>query len=106
MKRKHAVALIIVTVVTVTFAALALEGHVSKGPKVFLLKSQGAVIAELRVPAGTECEVTSRDSSGRVEYNQTTGTLSASGGAVLKISTGTNSVTVTADDVEGVPEAK
>ena len=104
MKHKHAVALVIVAVATLTFAALAIEGNVSKGPKVFLLKSQGKTIAELRVRAGTEiCGL-----SGQLEYNQATGTLRASRGrgVVLKIGSGTNSITVAADEVEGVPEPK
>jgi hypothetical protein len=104
MKRKHTVALVIVAVATLTFGALALEGNGSKGPKVFLLKSQGKTIAELRVLAGTE----TRSLSGQMEYNQATGTLRASRGrgVVLKIGSGTNSITVAADEVESVPELK
>jgi hypothetical protein len=106
MKRKHAGAFVIVAVASLTLAALALEGHASKGPKVFLLRSQRRTIAELRIQAGTECVVMSSNPSGRMEYNQTTGTLSASRGVVLRISAGTNSVTVAADEVESVPEPK
>ncbi len=104
MKRKHAVALVIVVVAILTFGALALEWNVSKGPKVFLLKSQSKTLAELRVRAGTEIH----GLSGQMEYNQATGTLRASRGrgVVLKIGAGTNSVTVAADEVESVPEPK
>jgi hypothetical protein len=109
MKRKNALALVMVGVVTLTFAALAIEGHVSKGPKVLLLKSQGQTIAELRVQAGTQLELTGSNPSvpGHSDYDLTTGRLSASGGVVLKIRAGTtNLVTVTADEVESVPEPK
>lgn len=104
MKHKHTVALVIVAVATLTFGALALEGNVSKRPKVFLLKSQGKTIAELRVQAGTEI----RSLSGQMEYNQATGTLSASRGkgVVLKIGSGAIPITVAADEVESVPEPK
>ena len=52
MKRKHVVALAIGAVSSLAFAAVGLEGHSSKLAKVFVLKSHGQTIAELRVPAG------------------------------------------------------
>ena len=105
MKHKHTVALVIVAVATLTFAALALEGNVSKGPKVFLLKSQGKTIAELRVQAGTE-NPRPFWPDGIQPGDRHAARKSRGRGVVLKIGSGTNSITVAADEVESVPEPK
>ncbi len=124
MKRKFAAALVAVVIIALSLAALAFEKASSNGARVFwvrdltfkpeppygptefLLKSGGRTIAELRVLAGTQFEVSSTTPSGHVAFNQATRTLAANEGAVLKVTAGTNSVTVRADEIETVPAVK
>ena len=104
MKYKHAAALVAVVVTTVSLAALA-EKQASAG-KVYLLKAGGETIAELRVRASAIVAVESASSSGHSEYNTSTGTMVARGGATLKLTAGTNSISVRADEIESVPDSK
>jgi hypothetical protein len=106
MKRKYGVALAVVAVSSLGFAALALDGHSSKISKVFVLKSHGETIAELRVPAGKEVEFKALGSSGSADFEVSTGMWRGSNGAILKIVSGTNSITVTADEIVGSPVAQ
>ena len=71
-----------------------------------MLKSHGETIAELRVPAGKELEFKALGSSGSADFDVSTGMWRASNGAVLKIVSGTNSITVAADEIEGGPVAQ
>jgi hypothetical protein len=104
MNRKYIPPLAIATIATLLLAAA--QGGASRQTSVFLLKSQGKTIAELRVEPGTPYEIQPLNSSGRLELVKTTGEVFASNGAKLTITSGTNSVTVTADEIEGRPEAK
>jgi hypothetical protein len=104
MKHKIAAALITVVVIAASVAAFA-EKRASGG-KVFLLKSGSKIIAELHVRPAAGVEVQCADSTGRSEYNMSTGTLVARGGAILKLIAGTNSITVRAEEIESVPEPK
>jgi len=103
MKYKHAV-LVAVVVTTVSLAALA-EKQASAG-KVYLLKVGGETIAELRVRGAANVAVETAGSGGHAEYNTSTGTVVARGGAILKLTAGTNSISVRADEIESVPDPK
>jgi predicted ribosomally synthesized peptide with SipW-like signal peptide len=102
MKRKYAVALVAVVVAAGSLAAFA-DKQASAG-KVLLLKSGGKTIAELRVRATVNLAVQCANSSGHAEYDKSTGALVASGGAILTLSTGTNSISVRADEIESVTD--
>jgi hypothetical protein len=104
VKHKYAAALVAVVVTTVSLAALA-EKQASAG-KVYLLKAGGETIAELRVRASANIEVEGANASGHAEYNTSTGTMVAKGGAILKLTAGTNSISVRADEIESVPDSK
>jgi hypothetical protein len=88
-----------------SLALLAAETRFPKGSKVYLLKSGGDTVAELRVKAGAECEITRNDHSGPPILNPN-GTLTESVQVVLKIGTGTNWFRVSAEDILNAPEAK
>jgi len=103
MKFKHVV-LVAVVVATASLAALA-EKQASAG-KVYLLKAGGETIAELRVRGGANVAVETADPAGHAEYNASTGTVVARGGAILKLTAGTNSISVRADEIESVPDPK
>lgn len=106
MNRKYILALALATITTLVLAA---PGAItSKKPMTYLLKSRGKTIAELRVVDTSACEfeVQPMNSSGWAEYDEASGSLTASNGATLKIISGTNSITVAADEIEGRPEAK
>jgi hypothetical protein len=105
MKRKYAITLAVIAAATLAIAALDPDTQAAKELRVFFLKSHGQTIAQLRVASGTLCEFRALDSSGLIEANKTTGIVKASNGVVLKITSGTNSITVTADQVEGRPAA-
>src|SRR5579862_6511660 len=77
-----------------------------QGGKVYLLKSGGEPIAELRVRASANVEIESATSSGHSEYNTSTGAIVARGGAILKLTAGTNSISVRAEEIESVPDSK
>lgn len=75
-----------------------------------MLKSGSDIVAELHVRPSANVTLVSLQgsspSSGHSDYNLKTGTLVASGGAILKLSVGTNSITVRADEIQSVPEPK
>jgi hypothetical protein len=104
MKHKIAVALVAALVVVVSLAACA-EKQASGG-KVFLLKSGGKAIAELRVLPSAIAAVECADSSGHAEYNMSTRTMVARGGAILKLTAGTDAISVRADQIESLPTPK
>ncbi len=104
MACKCAAALLGIVVTTLSLAALA--GKQASGGKVYLLKAGGETIAELRVRASAAVAVESANAAGRSEYNTSTGTMLASGGAILRVTAGTNSISVRADEIESVPESK
>jgi hypothetical protein len=105
MKQKFSVALAVMAAAACTIAAVRSGTYPSKDPRVFILRSQGKTIAELRVTAGTSCEIQSLSAAGQAERNKTTGALTFSHGVILKLMSGTNVVRVTADEIEGRPEA-
>ena len=106
MKQKNILAFAVTVASTLAFTLLARDGHSSKGSGVFLLKSHGETIAELRVLPGTQCNVESLGPNGSAEYNTTAGAWHVTKGGVLKVVSGTNSITVTADEIEGRPADK
>ena len=103
MRYKHAAALVAVVIATASLAAIA--QRLAPGQPVYLLKSGGKTIAELRVRRSATFQVESLNSSGSVEYNAVTGMLVATGGAVLKLGAGTNSISVQAEEIEAVPDS-
>jgi hypothetical protein len=104
MKYKYGAALVAVVVTTVSLAAVT-EKRTS-GQSVFLLKSGGATIAELRVQAAATVSIESTNPSGYSEYNRGSGLIVARGGAILRLTTGTNSISVRADEIESVADSK
>ena len=76
-----------------------------RGERMFMLKSGGVTLAELRVPRSASVAVENADSSGHSEYNSTTGTVLAKGGAILKLTTGTTSISARADEIASLPDA-
>jgi hypothetical protein len=104
MKSKHAVALAAVILTSVSIGALAEKQASEK--KIFLLKSGGQTVAELRLVAPSTSFALKRDNpSSRVDYYMSTGTMLATGGVMLEISAGTNSISVRADGIESVPDS-
>lgn len=87
-------------------ALLAAETQLAKRSRVYLLKSGGDTVAELRVKAGAECEIRRNDHSGPPILDPKSGALRETVRVVLKIGTGTNWVTVSAEDIVAAPEAK
>jgi len=104
MKYKYAAALVAVVVTTLSLAAFA--QNQASGRKVYLLKSGGETIAELRVRASASVALESADASGHTEYNTSTGTMVAKGGATLRLTAGTNSISVRAEEIESVSDSK
>ncbi len=103
MKVKNA-ALLAVVVTTASLAALA-QKQVPAG-KVFLVKAGGQTIAELRLRQGATFAVEGAGPSSRLQYDKTAGMLVATGGVTLKLSAGTNSISVRAEEIESVPDTK
>jgi hypothetical protein len=103
MRNKYAIVVALV-VGTISLAALA-EKQAPTG-KVYLLKAGGKTIAELRVQPSATVAVESADTSGHVEHNIDTGTIAATGGAILKLTAGANSISVRADEIESVPDSQ
>jgi hypothetical protein len=95
-----------VSVAILGLALLAAETQFVKGSKVYLLKSGGDTVAELRVRAGAECEIRRNDHSGPPIVDAKSGALTEMVRVVLKIGTGTNWVTVSAEDIVSAPEAQ
>jgi hypothetical protein len=106
MKRKNVAVFVFGATATLTLAAFAFDGNSSKVPGLFLLKSHGKTVAELHVLPGTDCAIESQGRSNSAEYDTATGTWRARGSVVLKVISGTNSITVSADEIEGGPVAK
>ena len=104
MKYKYAAALVAVVVTTLSLAAFA--QNQASGRKVYLLKSGGETIAELRVRASASVALEIADASGYTEYNTSTGTMVAKGGATLRLTAGTNSISVRAEEIESVSDSK
>jgi hypothetical protein len=104
MRYKYAAALVAVVATTLSLAAFAEKQAL--GGKVYLLKSGGKTIAELRVRASADVAIESANSSGHSEYNASTGAMVARGGAILKLTAGTNSISVRAEEIESVPDSK
>src|SRR5437868_4199671 len=113
MKSKSAASLIALIVTTFGLGAFALDNsdttrravrnEVSDDhPRIFVLKSNGKPVAELKALPGTELSI----SGGHSDLDIRTGRLTCGGGVVLNIGTGTNSVSVTADEIESVPTDK
>jgi len=121
MKHKYVAGLIAFAVVTLGLAVFAFDNSQPQGAgvhrvtnfkrtsaptdqtEVFLLKSHGKAIAELRALPGTGFHLSV---DGRAEYNVATKTVIANGRVVLKITSGTNSLSVTADEIETVGAEK
>jgi hypothetical protein len=113
MKHNYAI-IVAVVVTTISLAALAEKqasagkSYLLKAPagKSYLLKAGGETVAELRVRGAAIVAIESADSAGHAEYNTSTETMVTTGGAILKITAGTNSISVRADEIESVPDSK
>ena len=103
MKYKYGL-LIAAVATTVTLATLAQKQ--ASAEKVYLLKAGGETIAELRVREAANVAVLALGSSSQAEYNTSTGTMVAKGGATLKLTAGTHSISVRADEIESVTDSK
>jgi hypothetical protein len=78
----------------------------ASGERMFLLKSGGATIAELRVRASEAVSIESANSSGHLEYSTGTGTVVGRGGVILEVTAGTSSTSLRADEIESVSGSK
>jgi hypothetical protein len=100
---------------TLRTASLAVEEQVPKGPlqvktvplklimykpKVFLLKTRGEEMVGLRFREGTmEVEFEGTGVASRMSYDPQRESMTASNGFILRVLSGTNAVTVTADEL-------
>ena len=108
MKRKYAVTLAVLAASALLTAAVHPGVQNSKEPRVIVLRSNGETIGELHVASGALCEFKALNSSGLVECDKTTGFIKANHGVAVTIMSGThrtNSITVTADEIEARPQA-
>lgn len=103
MKFKNALPVAVV-VMSISLGAFA-EKQVAEG-KVYLLKSGGETIAELRTRTNARVALEADRINSRAEYDVNSGTMIAKGGATLKLFVGTNSISVRAEEIECVPDSK
>jgi hypothetical protein len=104
MKSKYAAALVAIILTSISIGALA-EKQSSAG-KAYLLKAGGQTIAELRIVAPSASWALKRsNSASHADYNMKTSTILATGGVMLEISAGTNSISVHANEIESVPDS-
>jgi hypothetical protein len=96
----------IVTLAILGLALHAAETQFGKWSKVYLLKSGGDTVAELRVQAGASARSGATAALGSRDWTRKSGALMETVRVVLKIGMGTNWVTVSADDIVTAPEAK
>jgi hypothetical protein len=90
----------------IQFGPMEMGDKQASGERVFLLKSGGVTIAELRVRAPEAVSIESANSSGHSEYNAGTGTVVAKGGVILKVTAGTSSTSLRAEEIESVSGSK
>ncbi|HZR16213.1 MAG TPA: hypothetical protein VFE51_02700 [Verrucomicrobiae bacterium] len=108
MKRKYAITLAVIAGATLATAALHPGTQASKEIRVIFLRSNGETIGQLHVVSGTLCEFNALNSSGLIECDKATGFIKANYGVAVTIRSGTsrtNSIRVTADEIEARPEA-
>jgi hypothetical protein len=108
MKRKQTITLAVIAAATLASAALHPATQAAKEIRVISLKSNGETIGELHVPSGVLCEFKALNSSGLVHCDKMTGFIKANHGVAVTIMSGThrtNSITVTADEIEARPRA-
>jgi hypothetical protein len=104
MKLKHIAAA--VTLALTTFSLAALAEKQAQHEKIFLLKSGGETIGELHLRGHANIAIAPAISSGLANYNMATGVLAAKGGAILTLTSGTNSISVRAEEIESVPDSQ
>ena len=104
MKYKYVT--VVVAVAICTLSVLALAQKQVQRDRVFLLKAGGEVLGELHLRGTGNVSVEgSSGHHGGVDYNAGTGVMSVKGGATLTFKTGTNSISVQAEEIEGAPGA-
>jgi len=103
MKSKHT-AVIIALVLAVVATVFAVEKQsATAAPRLIRLKSNGATIAELKLPKGTQFEIKSPEST----HEKDSGRLTAKGGVTIQIKhAGGSSVIVQAEEIDMVSEAQ
>ena len=105
MKHKYVTAVVAVAISTVSLVALA-EKHVQRD-SIFLLKAGGEILGELHLRgAGNVSVQGSTNYPSGIDYNAATRVMSAKGGAILTFKAGTNSISVHAEEIESVSDAK
>ncbi len=104
MKYNYAAALVAAVVMAAGCAGPG--GKQSTAQKVYLLNAGGETLAELWPQASATVAVEGVNASSHSEYHPTTGTMVAKGGAILKVTSGTSSISVQADEIESVPASK
>jgi hypothetical protein len=102
MKSKYVAAC--VTIVLTTLGLVALAEQQAQREKVFLLKSGGKTLGELHLSKHVNIALSPANSSGGTVFNMATGSMLAKGGAVLTLTSGTNSISVHAEEIESVPD--
>lgn len=108
MKPKYTITLAVIAAATLATAALHPETQSSKEIRMISLKSNGETIGQLHVAPGSLCLFKALSSSGVVECDKANGFVKAKHGVTVTICSGTNrtnSITVTADEVEARPDA-
>jgi hypothetical protein len=104
MKSKYVA--VCVTIALTTLSLVALGEKQAQHERVFLLKSGGETLGELHLRGHANIALQPANSSGDTDYNMATGVMHARGGAVLKLTSGTNSISVQAEEIESVPASQ
>ena len=100
MKYKSSLVMLVVGVLGIAFGALA-EKQTS-GKRVLLLRA-GRASAELHVFEGNDVILQNTGNTRLVGSGIDGRMISATGGFLLKITSGTNSITIQADEVRSIP---
>jgi hypothetical protein len=101
MKSKYVAAAVTIAFTTLTLVALA-EKQAHR-ERVFLLKSGGETLGELHLRGPSQFGL-SATSGGQANFDTATGVMRAKGGAVLTLTSGTNSISVRAEEIQSVPD--
>jgi hypothetical protein len=104
MKIKHAAAAVTIALTTLSLVAFAEKQ--AQRERIFLLKSGGETLGELHLRGSGNLAIQPANSSATSDYDMATGVMRAKGGAVLTLTSGTNSISVRAEEIESVPDSQ
>jgi len=103
MTYKSGVVMLVVAVAGITFGALA--ERQATGKRVFLLKT-GSASAELFINEGTKFSLGGTSNSSGGTTDASSHAIWVTNGALLKIISGTNTISVQADEILSAPHTK